>query len=226
MVPSPAVDQDRLWPVRDGGAQLEVSSSRGAWLHLCLQPARPSQRWALPAAQEAGRSPGGGHGNPLQYSCLENPLDRGAWWATVHVVAKTQTRLSDWTHSRHHDAHPITPVTQQPSSSCGSAAALGSQRSARIGRRLNHPQTSHPPAPPSPGPREAYPPRSRSLVPERLGCAGLEDVRLWEWPLSASISVDISSPRCGNQGNSRRAAAWMHLLRCRDPIGRNMPLFS
>ena len=33
------------------------------------------------------RSPGGGHGNPLQYSCLENPMDRGAWWATVHGVA-------------------------------------------------------------------------------------------------------------------------------------------
>ena len=35
-----------------------------------------------------GRSPGEGHGNPLQYSCLGNPLDRGAWWATVHGVAK------------------------------------------------------------------------------------------------------------------------------------------
>ena len=33
-----------------------------------------------------GRSPGGRHGNPLQYSCLENPMDRGAWWATVHGV--------------------------------------------------------------------------------------------------------------------------------------------
>ena len=41
------------------------------------------------------RSPGGGHGNPLQYSCLESPIDRGAWWATVHGVAKSQTRLSD-----------------------------------------------------------------------------------------------------------------------------------
>ena len=40
-----------------------------------------------------GRSPGGGHGNPLQYSCLENPMDRGAWWATVHGVAKIRTRL-------------------------------------------------------------------------------------------------------------------------------------
>ena len=36
----------------------------------------------------SGRSPGGGNGNPLQYSCLENPMDRGAWWAIVHGVAK------------------------------------------------------------------------------------------------------------------------------------------
>ena len=36
-----------------------------------------------------GRSPGGGHGNPHQYSCLENPMDRGAWWAIVHRVAKS-----------------------------------------------------------------------------------------------------------------------------------------
>ena len=42
-----------------------------------------------------GRSLGGGHGNPLQCSCLENPMDRGAWRATVHGVAKSQTRLSD-----------------------------------------------------------------------------------------------------------------------------------
>ena len=42
-----------------------------------------------------GRSPGEGNGNPLQYSCLENPMDRGAWWATVHRVAKSRTQLSD-----------------------------------------------------------------------------------------------------------------------------------
>ena len=42
---------------------------------------------------ELGRSPGGGHGNLLQYSCLENPMDRGAWWATVHGVAESWTRL-------------------------------------------------------------------------------------------------------------------------------------
>ena len=44
-----------------------------------------------------GRSPGEGNGNPLQYSCLENPVDGGAWWATVHGVAKSRTRLSDFT---------------------------------------------------------------------------------------------------------------------------------
>ena len=40
-----------------------------------------------------GRSPGVGYGNPLQYSCLEIPMDRGAWWATVRGVAKSQARL-------------------------------------------------------------------------------------------------------------------------------------
>ena len=40
-----------------------------------------------------GRFSGGGHGNPLQYSCLENPMDRGAWPTTVHGIAKIQTRL-------------------------------------------------------------------------------------------------------------------------------------
>ena len=39
----------------------------------------------------SGRSPGGGHGNPLQYSCLENPMDRGVWQVIVHGVAKSQT---------------------------------------------------------------------------------------------------------------------------------------
>ena len=43
------------------------------------------------------RSPGEGNGNPLQYFCLENPMDGGAWRATVHGVAKSQTRLSKWT---------------------------------------------------------------------------------------------------------------------------------
>ena len=47
----------------------------------------------------SGRSPGEGNGNPLQYSCLENPMDGGAWWATVHGVSKSRTRLSNFTFS-------------------------------------------------------------------------------------------------------------------------------
>ena len=52
-----------------------------------------------------GRSPGEGNGNPLQYSCLENPMDRGARQATFHGVAKSRTRLSGFTHSLKHESH-------------------------------------------------------------------------------------------------------------------------
>ena len=48
------------------------------------------------------RPPGEGNGNPLQYSCLENPRDGGAWWATVHGVTKSQTQLSNYTHTFRH----------------------------------------------------------------------------------------------------------------------------
>ena len=44
---------------------------------------------------EWGRYPGGGSGNPLQYSCLENSVDRGAWWVAVHGVSVSETRVSD-----------------------------------------------------------------------------------------------------------------------------------
>ena len=48
-----------------------------------------------------GKFPGEGNDDPLQYSCLENHMDGGAWWATVHRVAKSRTRLSDFTHFTH-----------------------------------------------------------------------------------------------------------------------------
>ena len=51
--------------------------------------------WELGLISGSGRSPGGGHGNPLQYSCLGNPMDRGVRWAIVPGVTKSQTRLSD-----------------------------------------------------------------------------------------------------------------------------------
>ena len=47
----------------------------------------------LGSSPGSGRSPGGGHGNPFQHSCLENPMDRGTWQATVHGIAKSQTQL-------------------------------------------------------------------------------------------------------------------------------------
>ena len=52
----------------------------------------------------SGRSPGEGNGNPLQYSCPENPMDGGAWWAAVHGVAKRRTRLSNFTFTFHFHA--------------------------------------------------------------------------------------------------------------------------
>ena len=55
-------------------------------------PAKTGDAGSIPGL---GGSPGEGNGNPLQYSCLGNPKDRGAWWATVHRVTKSQTRLSD-----------------------------------------------------------------------------------------------------------------------------------
>ena len=48
----------------------------------------------LDSVSELGKSPGEGNGYPHQYSCLENSMDRGAWWATVHGVAKSQTQLN------------------------------------------------------------------------------------------------------------------------------------
>ena len=59
--------------------------------------------WETGLIPGSGRSPGGGHGNPLQYSCLGNPMDRGAWWAIVDGVAKSQTRLG----SQHFHTHGL-----------------------------------------------------------------------------------------------------------------------
>ena len=55
----------------------------------------PANAGELGSFPESGRSPGGGHGNPLQYFCLEDPMDRGAWQITAHRVTKSQTQLSN-----------------------------------------------------------------------------------------------------------------------------------
>ena len=64
------------------------------WLLVKNPPASAGDAGLMPGW---GRSPGGGNGNPLQYSCLGNPMDKGAWQAAVHGVAKSQTRLCDST---------------------------------------------------------------------------------------------------------------------------------
>ena len=54
-------------------------------------PANAGDIGDVGSVPELRRAPGGGHGDPLQYSFLENPMDRAAWWASVHMVAKSQT---------------------------------------------------------------------------------------------------------------------------------------
>ena len=70
-----AVNQEKNWGFPGGTSGKETTCQSG--------DARDSG--SIPAS---GRYPGGGNGNPLQYSCLGNPMDRGVWWATVHVLAK------------------------------------------------------------------------------------------------------------------------------------------
>ena len=68
------------------------------WVDLCLSPSWLTQLRICLESQRpgSGRSPGEGHGNPLQCPCLENPMNWGAWQATVHGVAKSWTQLSGW----------------------------------------------------------------------------------------------------------------------------------
>ena len=61
----------------------------------------------------SGRSAGGGHGNPLQYSCLENPMDSGAWWATVHGVKELDTTEATQ-HARRHSQRTALPPCSVP----------------------------------------------------------------------------------------------------------------
>ena len=68
---------------------LSRASLVAQWVESAYSVGKPS---SIPGL---GRSPGEGNGNPLQYSCLENSMDRGAWWPTVHGVTKSRTQLSD-----------------------------------------------------------------------------------------------------------------------------------
>ena len=69
-----------------------MDSQVAQWLN---SPASGGDVGGMGSIPGSGRFPGGGNGYPLQYSCLENSIDRGALWATVHRVTKNQTQLSD-----------------------------------------------------------------------------------------------------------------------------------
>ena len=71
-------------------ARVYISTSQVA-LVVKNPPANEGDIRDVGSVPGSGRSSGGGHGNPLQNSCLENPMDRGAWWATVHKAAKSWT---------------------------------------------------------------------------------------------------------------------------------------
>ena len=66
----------------------------------------PASEGDLGSISGSGISPGEGNGNPLQYSCLENSMDRGAWWAIVYRITKSQTRLINY-HSHFHSLFSI-----------------------------------------------------------------------------------------------------------------------
>ena len=70
-----------------------MASPRRCWINKEISLVASCNAGVLGSIPE--RCPGEGNDNPLQYSCLENPMDRGTWWATVHRVAKSQTQLSD-----------------------------------------------------------------------------------------------------------------------------------
>ena len=98
-----------LWPGKlEYSGQLPLSSSLAHWAPALLAglqfpwlsgknlPACAGDMGSIPGS---GRSPGEGHGNLFQYSCLGNPMDRGAWRATVHSIEKSWTPLSDWAYA-------------------------------------------------------------------------------------------------------------------------------
>ena len=78
---------EKYWRMLEGSHRSSVFANKLHKLELVIEsaPAKAGDSGSIP---RLGRASGGGNGNPLQYSCLENPVDRGPWRATVHRVAK------------------------------------------------------------------------------------------------------------------------------------------
>ena len=79
-----------LWHLKTNYRKIYIKFGLPLWLNSKDSTCNAGDLYSVPGS---GRSPGAGHGNPLQYSCLENPLDREAWRATGHRASKSQTRL-------------------------------------------------------------------------------------------------------------------------------------
>ena len=79
--------------LQTGTCQEHLAATEQQQVALVVEnlPANAGDLRHVSSIPRSGRSLGGGHGNPLQYSCLENPMNRGAWWATVHEVATSPT---------------------------------------------------------------------------------------------------------------------------------------
>ena len=111
-----------LWSIKD---QLEVSFP-GGW----AVKESACNMGDLGSMAGLGRSPGGGHGNPLQYSCLENPVDRGAWQVAVHRVTESWTQLKKLSsgrgqHNKMNLTLVLTIIFLPPTISCWVQAELG-----------------------------------------------------------------------------------------------------
>ena len=96
----------------------------------------------------SGRSPEGGHSNPFQYSCLENPIDRGPWWATGHMVTKSRTRLKELntcTHTHIYDFYESSVIKKLPANAgdVGSISGLGRSPGQGNGNPLQYSPESH-----------------------------------------------------------------------------------
>ena len=112
-----AIEQDRKGPYPRKVPEL-AALSLSSHLHGSDGEASACNVGDLGSIPELGRSPGEGNGNPFQYSCLENPMDRGAWQATIHGVAKSRTQLRDFTffHFGHQKCPHVLGIQNNP---CG-----------------------------------------------------------------------------------------------------------